>query len=275
MHSRHTFLVATMAGGDKRTADLPLRVTLTEKTKKARTGDCAHHARALLVPPASGHSLSPLLHTDRPASAPALSSSMPTLPNEDTPSSPPPGDQGASAATDVSPLKGDAIDHIMAEESIDISLFQGEVHVISEASAIEEALLMIHHRNKSAGSCKCVACNREADVTVGSVAFCTDCSVHYQPQRPIIKKVHICMECGARVVTGNLLADARTLFSTCEEASAELHKEAIVAHEDVCLHRPLAVCPGVTFSNMHEHCCQVPYCAFSEENRAALASRVE
>lgn len=243
-----------MAGGDKRSADDHADVGLKvvdKQQKKARTDD-------------------------RPASAPALSSSLPAHPPvEDTPSSPPPGDQGASAAADVSPLKGDAIDDIMAEagESIDMSLFQGEVHVISDASAIAEALEMLHHRNKSAALCKCVACNSEADVMVGSVAFCKDCSVHYQPQRLISKMVHICPDCGARVVTGNLLADSRTLFSTCEEASAGLHRDAIVAHEDVCLHRPLAVCPGVTFSNMHEHCCKIPYCAFSEANRAALASR--
>jgi len=188
----------------------------------------------------------------RPPSSPAsdhgaASSSMPRLPSG-------------------SPLKPDALDDLMAaarDASIDTSLFEGEVHIIEEGDAIAEATTMLHHRNKFAGLCKCVGCKGEADVMVGSVAFCTACAVGYQPQRPLRKFVHMCPDCGARVVTGGLLADSRTLFSHCPEASSALHQDAIDAHQEVCPDRPLSVCEGVTLSNMHEHACANPYCVFT------------
>lgn len=192
---------------------------------------------------------------------------MPELPVlDDTPSSPSPENQGASAAPDVSPLKSDALDELIAG-SIDTNLFQGEVHVISDASAIAEAMDMLHHRNKSAGLCKCVGCKSEADVMVGSVAFCKACSVDY-PQRPLTKMVHVCPDCTARIVTGNLLADNRSLFSPCDEASKALHQDAIYAHEEVCPNRPLSVCEGVTLSNMHLHNCANPFCVFTHLKQA-------
>jgi len=187
-----------------------------------------------------------------------------------TPTSPPPADQGAAA--DVSPLKGDAIDDFMASAgSIDTSLFHGEVHVICDEDAIAEATVMVYHRNLSAAKCMCVACSKEADVMVGSVAFCSGCSQHYHPQRPLKKMIHKCPDCGARIVTGTLLCDARTLFSTCKDASDALHHDAIEAHQNVCTDRPLELCEGVTASNMHLHKCTNPFCPLSDENLAKLS----